>query len=63
MPRRFGSNESGSLRKMELNGGRRDMGRGKFSMANIIGDPFSLATIGIAFVRQGAHATSYMGMY
>ena len=49
MPR-FGSNDSGSLRKMELVSGREKGRRGKFSMGNVFGDPFSLATLGIAAV-------------
>ena len=42
------------MRKMELVSGREKTRKGKFSMANIIGDPFSLATIGIAIVSAGA---------
>lgn len=53
MPR-FGGNESPSLRKMELVSGRETSRKGKFSMGNIIGDPFSLATIGIAIVSGRA---------
>ncbi|EMC93783.1 hypothetical protein BAUCODRAFT_124540 [Baudoinia panamericana UAMH 10762] len=46
----FGSNRSPSLKKMEYsnNNHGRFGGAGKFSMGNIFGDPFSLATIGIA---------------
>jgi hypothetical protein len=47
----FGSNRSPSLKKMDYNNG--GYGRGsKFSMSNIFGDPFSLATIGIALVSD-----------
>ena len=51
----LGSRESPSLRKMELNNGDFNNGRrGKFDLGNIAGDPFSLATIGIAIV-SGFH--------
>lgn len=43
----FRSSGSNSIRKMDHYGGS---GRARFSMGNIIGDPFSLATIGIAIV-------------
>lgn len=47
----FGSSDSPSLRKMELNKGGYGGGGGRgFSFANIAGDPFSLATLGIAVV-------------
>ena len=36
---------------MEMNNGRFDEKRKGFNVANIAGDPFSLATIGIAIVR------------
>lgn len=36
--------------KMEMNNGGRFGGGKKFAIGNIIGDPFSLATIGIAIV-------------
>ena len=44
--------DSPSLLKMELNNNGRFGGGGKksFNFANIAGDPFSLATIGIAIV-------------
>lgn len=48
--------DSPSLRKMELNNGNGNNGRfgggggRKFNFSNIAGDPFSLATIGIAIV-------------
>ena len=44
----FGRSESPQLKKMELNSGRGS--GGKFNIGNIAGDPFSLATIGIAIV-------------
>jgi hypothetical protein len=46
----FGSNRSPSLKKMDYNNGGYGSRRGKFAMSNIFGDPFSLATIGIAIV-------------
>lgn len=52
MPR-FGSKETNSLRKMELVSGRNNGEGFRFSMENIIGDPFTLATLGIATVRRG----------
>lgn len=43
--------DSPSLMKMETNNGRFGSGGKKsFNFANIAGDPFSLATIGIAIV-------------
>lgn len=46
--------DSPSLRKMELNNGKYGGASGKkFNFANIAGDPFSLATIGIAVVSAG----------
>ena len=51
----FESIDSPSLRKMEMNNGRFGGGSGGgFSMTNIIGDAFSLATIGIAIVSTRA---------
>lgn len=47
----FGSKETNSLRKMELVSRNNGEGVG-FSMENIIGDPFTLATVGIATVRE-----------
>ncbi|KAK0250758.1 Transmembrane osmosensor [Friedmanniomyces endolithicus] len=46
----FGSKESPSLKKMDYNNNNnaRYGGGSKFSMGHIVGDPFSLATIGIA---------------
>ena len=41
---------SPSMRKMDMSNGQYG-GRKKFSMGNIFGDPFPLATIGIALVR------------
>jgi len=46
----YSSLGSPSLRKME--GLKRDNNRKKFSMGNIFGDPFALATISIAIVRE-----------
>lgn len=47
--------DSPTLNKMEANnGGRFGRGTRKFSIGNIIGDPFSLATIGIAVVSTAA---------
>jgi len=40
--------KSPSLKKMDNYNGR--YGSNKFSMGHIVGDPFSLATIGIAIV-------------
>jgi len=48
----YGSQRSPSLKKMEYNNnnnGRYASGK-KFKMGNIVGDPFALATIGIAIV-------------
>ena len=46
----FGGSNSPSLRKMELNNGKYGGEKKGFNISNIIGDPFSLATIGIAVV-------------
>ncbi len=49
----FGSKESPSLKKMDYNNNNNNArygGGSKFSMGHIVGDPFSLATIGIALV-------------
>ena len=48
----FGSSDSPSLRKMEMNNNGRFGGGSerKFNMGHILGDPFSLATISIAMV-------------
>lgn len=47
----YGSNRSPSLKKMDYNNNGRYGGGGKrFEMSNIMGDPFSLATIAIATV-------------
>lgn len=52
----FGSNGSPSLQKMDMNNGGGRFGKvgSKFNLANIVGDPFSLATIGIAIVSAWA---------
>lgn len=42
--------DSPSLNKMEMNNGGRFGAGKKFAIGNIVGDPFSLATIGIAVV-------------
>ncbi len=47
----FEGSTSPSLHKMEMNNARYGAEPRKgFSIANIVGDPFSLATIGIALV-------------
>jgi len=51
----FGSKESPSLKKMDYNNNNNNArygGGSKFSMGHIVGDPFSLATIGIALVSR-----------
>lgn len=48
----YESNGSPSLAKMEYNNGGRYGGAKKFNFGNIVGDPFSLATIGIAIVSS-----------
>jgi len=50
----YGSQRSPSLKKMEYNNNARYSGGRKFNMGNIIGDPFALATIGIATVSGSA---------
>lgn len=65
----YGSNRSPSLRKMDYNNnnnGRYSGGGGsgkKWNFGNIFGDPFALATIGIAIVsgqqeQSGGSGTS-----
>ena len=54
----FGSNRSPSLKKMEYNNNGR-YGSSKFSMGHIVGDPFSLATIGIAIVSLACARYTY----
>lgn len=50
----FGSNNSPSLQKMEMNNARYSSGK-RFSFGNIAGDPFWLGTIGIAIVSPIRH--------
>ena len=45
--------DSPSFAKMDLNNGRFGGAKKSFNFANIAGDPFSLATIGIAIVSGG----------
>lgn len=52
----FADYDSPNFNKMDGNNGGRFGGGKKFAISNIVGDPFSLATIGIAIVSgQGAH--------
>ena len=58
----FGSKESPSLKKMDYNNNNNNArygGGSKFSMGHIVGDPFSLATIGIALVSRQEHGAQY----
>lgn len=49
----YGSQRSPSLKKMDYNNNNGKYGGGsRFSMGNIVGDPFSLATVGIAIVSE-----------
>ena len=63
----FRGSRSPSLRKMELNNGKFDNGKfgnggsKGFSMSNVFGDPFSLATIGIAIVSARPRVLDRMG--
>ena len=58
----FRGSRSPSLRKMELNNGKFGNGGSKgFSMSNVFGDPFSLATIGIAIVSARPRVLDRMG--
>ena len=54
--KQFSDVDSPTLNKMEMNNGGRFSAGKKFAIGNIIGDPFSLATIGIAIVS--AHAAA-----
>ena len=54
----YGSQRSPSLKKMDYNNGARYGNAKRFNMGNIVGDPFALATIGIAIVSaRPTHAT------
>lgn len=46
----YSGNNSPSLQKMDYSAGRH--GGKRFDFGNIVGDPFSLATIGIAIVSN-----------
>ncbi len=50
----FDGPDSPSLHKMEMNNGRYGGERKGFNFSNIAGDPFSLATIGIALVGENS---------
>lgn len=48
----FADVDSPTLNKMEANNRGRFGGGKKFAIGNIVGDPFSLATLGIAIVSS-----------
>jgi SHO1 osmosensor len=62
----FKGYDSPSLQKMDMNNGRFGGEKKGFNFANIAGDPFSLATIGIALVGihpMDSNTRTFSNMY